>query len=537
MKRWVISVVFIVVLAGLIVWRLGVNHAAASAQGQERQSRKTSKLLVNVATASYHDIVHTFESVGNVDSPVSVMVGSKYAGPVDFIAGQPGDPVTRGEVLVRMDPSEAQANVNTQEGNVAQAQQHLAQAQITQNSNNVGVNATVLQQRATVAADVSNYESAVKNDISQQAAAHAAVVDAQAKLDAAVSQVVNEKAEVRSAEANLKDAAAKNTREQSLLKQGFVAAQDADDDEAAMEVQKANLDVANAQLQAAISAQASAAAELKSAVDSAATVQQTDIATIAAAKAQVNEARAALAAAVANLAQQPAYTANLKALEAAVVAAQAQLHDAQVMLQETILTSPIDGFIVARMMDPGAQATAGQEILQVQAVKQVWITVPVPEEQTDKIHMGQTARVSVDGIPGQKFAGKVTQINASADPLNRQFSVRVTVNNPKNLIKPGMFATVHFVTSRIPHQIYIPREAVNPLASGGDTVFVVGVDGTVQSRLVTVGDSDTDGFAVLSGIQIGDKVVVLSAMPLRDGQTVQIAGSAGGHGHGHHHVS
>src|SRR5947208_338551 len=111
-------------------------------------------------------------------------------------------------------------------------------------------------------------------------------------------------------------------------------------------------------------------------------------------------------------------------------------------------------------MDPGAMATPGQTILVVQSIQHVWVTVPVQEEVSRSIYPGQPATVRLDALPGRTFTGKVVHVNAAADPMSRQFSVQVMLDNPLGLIKPGMFARVTMVTHRTHGATVVPREAI-----------------------------------------------------------------------------
>jgi hypothetical protein len=85
-----------------------------------------------------------------------------------------------------------------------------------------------------------------------------------------------------------------------------------------------------------------------------------------------------------------------------------------------------------------------------------------------------------------------------------------------------MFANVTMVTQRIRATV-VPREAVTESPSGA-SVTVVNQDNVAQIRPVTLGASDADGIAIKSGVQPGERVVVLSAAPVRDGQVVRIGG-------------
>jgi hypothetical protein len=92
-----------------------------------------------------------------------------------------------------------------------------------------------------------------------------------------------------------------------------------------------------------------------------------------------------------------------------------------------------------------------------------------------------------------------------------------------------MFADVTMVTQRI-HATVVPREAVEQSDTGA-SVIVVNQNNVAQRRPVVLGASDAAGIAIKSGIQPGERVVVMSAAPVRDGQTVRIGGGRPGGRH------
>src|SRR5262249_12046730 len=128
-----------------------------------------------------------------------------------------------------------------------------------------------------------------------------------------------------------------------------------------------------------------------------------------------------------------------------------------------------------------------------------------------------------DALPGRNFEGGITQINPAADPMSRQFSVRVTLANSQALIKPGWFARVNVVTDRILAPVAGPREAIQQTDSGA-AVTVIHANSVASVGRVTVGTSDASHFAIASGVEPGEKVVILSSAPLKDGQKVRAGG-------------
>jgi len=509
MKRRTYILIPLLVFGALIAWRLGQKRADLAAQTAMRAARMKAPPLVVLAPVQVRDVTHTSEATGTVEAPFNVKIAPKVAGRVDFLQVREGDRVRKGQVLVRIDPSEVEANVQQAAASLAEAQYRLAQAQLNQGPTNVSVTTQLRQQEASVASAEADYRQVRTNYKAQLAAAAASVTDAQAKID-------NAKAAIKSAQANLDNATTKYNRVASLYQKGYVAAQDVDDAKAAVSVQEAAVDIARGQLN-------STTAQKDAAEQQASIVKEKGQADIEAARAKVDQAQASLEYAKANIIQKPAYQQSLAALRASVAAERAALRSAQARRQDTVLKSPLDGFVTGRYVDPGAMASAGQPILAVQFMKQVWVTIAVPEEIYARTHIGQPARVALDALPGRNFTGSIIQINPSADVESRQFTVRVIMSNAEGLFKPGMFGRVFIETDRVRDAVVVPREAVQRDRFG---TYVTLVDrlSKAKRRPVTPGADDARFVAIEQGVRPGDRVVTMSAFPVRDGQVVRVGG-------------
>src|SRR5438876_9630750 len=179
MKRWILVLVPLLLLGALIGWRMHEKTVAAATQNQMRAARMKAPPVVAVAAARVRDIAPTFEAVGGVEAPFNVKIASKTAGRIDFLEVREGDRVTQGQVLVRIDPSEIQAQVGQQQAAVAEAESRLAQAALTQNPMNVSVSTQISQQQAGLDSAKADYNQVKQNYEAQVAAAQAAVTDAQ----------------------------------------------------------------------------------------------------------------------------------------------------------------------------------------------------------------------------------------------------------------------------------------------------------------------------------------------------------------------
>ncbi|MDE2127507.1 MAG: efflux RND transporter periplasmic adaptor subunit [Armatimonadetes bacterium] len=528
MKSWLVPGIAFVCLAALIAWRLHFNAVQGAIADKQRVAQMHAPVVVGVADAVIGNIAHQYEGIGSVESPFDIKISARVTARILYLQVRQGDRVKAGQVLVRLDPGDLTAAVTQQQAALAEARYRLAQAALTQNSTNVGVSTQISQGAAGLASAQANQMDAERTLDAQRASAEAAVTDAKAKLDAATAQIGTAQAAVAAAKANMSDARAKLDRTTELYRQSFVAAQDVDDARAAFSVTQSAVNSAIAQVNAAKSAQGSMAAELNAARQNQTVTVSKAVADLAVARAATQQAAATLKLDRANRSQAPAYEANIAALRAAVTASEAQLSSAEANLSDVVIRAPLDGTITERDMDPGAMATPGAPIVALQTIHQVWVSVATPEEVTQHMHIGMPATADFDALPGRTYHGAIVQMNPAGDVLSRQFTVKVAINNTDDRLKPGMFGRVTFAVGGERGVLLAPHEAIQVVPGGGSSVTVVGADGIAHKVSVTTGDSDSSNVEVTSGLAPGDRVVVMSAAPVKDGSAVKISGGSPG---------
>lgn len=525
MKRWIYAAVPALAFASLIGWRLDQKRDEAGAQKQQRAARAKAPLVVEVAAATRRDLVQTYGAVGSVESPESVALTPKIAGRILFLAVDEGDRVQAGQVLARLDGEEVEAGVRQKQAVLAQARSRLAEARLTESPASIAVGTEVRRQQAAVATARAQARQARADENAQIGTAQATVTAAQGRIDSAAADIASAEAAIRTAEANLANARTRLARLEALHREGAVSAEVRDNARTEVSVREGALGEARQRRQAAVAARDSAVAQKRAAEKQVEVVRNKARADIAATEAGVAQARAGLLSAQANTARRPAYAQNLAALEAAVRAAEADLRAAEARRTDTVLRAPLTGVVTERNLDTGALAAPSQPILTVQAVRQVWVSVAVPEEVSRRVYQGQAARVTLDALPGETLRGRIMQINPAADPATRQFTVRVRLDNARNRIRPGMFGRVVLETERVRQAVVVPKEAVKQSREGGDAaVTIVTADNKAETRPVQTGLSDARGVAIINGLRPGEKVVILSGREIRDGQPLRVAG-------------
>ncbi len=198
--------------------------------------------------------------------------------------------------------------------------------------------------------------------------------------------------------------------------------------------------------------------------------------------------------------------------------AEGQLEAAQISRDNIVLTAPLSGFVAARNVDPGEMASQSQPSFSIVDIDTVRIDIQAAEKQINRIRSGQEVTVWVDAAGEETRTGRVTRIAPAADPQTKKYTVRVELDNPGQLLKPGMFAEVDFSTAD-DVQVIVPRDAVFQ-QDGVDGLFVF-AEGKVEYREVEVGPSDGVSIAVVEGLEAGEMVVVSGQEVLEDGDEVE----------------
>ncbi len=521
--RRVFWIVPLIALLALIGWRVVQKKQTLAGAPKGAAGRGGASVAVEVAKAGPRAMETAAQAVGTAASPQTIKLSPPTSGRITYLEAREGDPVTVGETLIKIDPSQVEGTVLQGIAGVSEAQSKLAQAQATIGSSDVAVESAIRTGRANVASAQAKLDQAKKTQDALVAAAQAGVVQQEAAARSAQADVASAQAQEAAAQANLKTAELKYSRTNELFKGNFIAAQDVDDALAAQESARGQVRVAQ-QLVAANRDKVAQANAQKAAAQAQVTVAKRQAESgVLTAEADLRSAQAALASAIANRAQGGANRRNVEALQASVRAAQGQLDEANAQRANTELKSPIDGTITMRAADVGTLAQPGTPVLTIQVLKQIYVQASFPVELASQVKPGMMATVSFDSLPEQKFEGRIFDVNRAADPTSRQFSLRVLLDNPGLMIRPGMFGSVRVITSQSNPAVVIPLIALTQTPDGKATVAVLDKDNKVQMRDVTVGQRDEEGVEILKGVEAGETVVTERARAIKDGQTVTVA--------------
>jgi RND family efflux transporter MFP subunit len=213
--------------------------------------------------------------------------------------------------------------------------------------------------------------------------------------------------------------------------------------------------------------------------------------------------------------------------------AKARLDELKITLSNTIIMSPVDGFVGKRMLDPGAFASTNAPVASVVDISRVRMVANLVERDVRRVPTGTGANVEVDAFPGEKFKGRVSRIAPVFDPATRTAEIEIEVPNAGFRLKPGMYARVQLTVDQKPDALTVPRSALVAV-DGKNGVFVaVKPDGaqpaargsessgmTARFLPVETGIRDGESIEITSGLRDGAEVITTGAGGLKDGDRI-----------------
>ena len=176
--------------------------------------------------------------------------------------------------------------------------------------------------------------------------------------------------------------------------------------------------------------------------------------------------------------------------------------------------------------------SGGDPVVPLQALHPIYVNFGVPQQETARVRVGGTVRITADELSGTTFAGRVTAVDSVINQATRNVQVQATVPNPDGKLKPGMFVQTSIATGATRLVVSLPASAIG-YAPFGDSVFVLadikGPDGKtyrgVRQQFVKIGATRGDRVAVLTGVDAGDEVVTSGVFKLRNGAAVSVNNS------------
>jgi multidrug efflux system membrane fusion protein len=221
--------------------------------------------------------------------------------------------------------------------------------------------------------------------------------------------------------------------------------------------------------------------------------------------------------------------ALVRQLQGTVDADKAQVASAQLQLSYTRVTAPVGGRVGLRQVDAGniVHAADAGGLVVITEVQPIAVIFPIPQDSLPGVlgRLRAGARLAVDAFDrdGQTLlgTGRLLTVDNLIDTTTGTVKLKAEFPNRDGTLFPNQFVNVRLHLDTLPHALTIPSAAVQRGAPGL-YAYVIGSGDTVQMRPLKLGATDGDRIEVLTGVSVGEQVVVDGADKLRDGAKVEV---------------
>ncbi|NCN11555.1 MAG: efflux RND transporter periplasmic adaptor subunit [Leptospira sp.] len=207
--------------------------------------------------------------------------------------------------------------------------------------------------------------------------------------------------------------------------------------------------------------------------------------------------------------------ANLKATIA-------NIESTKLLINESILLSPINGIVASRNLFQGESAKEGEPVFIIVDESELFITFPVNESELSLIKTGDKIKFTIDAIKNREFEGKIQIVSPILDPQSRSASIKIFFNNLEKKLKPGMFARAEYNIKQGDESFYLPLNAIIPSKDGdkGD-IFVLNENSLAFKKPISIIEVLEDKVKIATDLPEGTRVIVGDLKSITDGQSFE----------------
>jgi len=194
------------------------------------------------------------------------------------------------------------------------------------------------------------------------------------------------------------------------------------------------------------------------------------------------------------------------------------------VLTDLTIQSPASGYVTERNAFPNMFAEPGTRLYTIADLSRVWVNAQVFQSDLARLKPGSAAAVTVDAYPQKTFGGHIEEVLPQLDAATRTVPVRLLVENPGLLLKPGMFVNINFKSS-LGRSLVVPASAV--LQTGlRQYVFLSKPNGLIEPKEVVLGPQSGGDIVILHGLDDHQPIVTSASFLIDSESQLQSASGA-----------
>lgn len=205
--------------------------------------------------------------------------------------------------------------------------------------------------------------------------------------------------------------------------------------------------------------------------------------------------------------------------------AQVQLDEADYLLakeelEKTKITAPFEGVLSSRKVSQGAYVKQGDELVDLKDIDPIRLKFEISENQIGKLTKGLAFQISTDAFPEETFLAEIEVVEPTIHESSRTLTAFAKVENKEQKLKPGLFGKA-LVNVNMQAAQLLP-EAALVYQKGGIFVYKIDSKNTIKLSPITIGRRQNDQVEIISGLNLGESVILEGQEKVKDGDTVEI---------------
>lgn len=200
--------------------------------------------------------------------------------------------------------------------------------------------------------------------------------------------------------------------------------------------------------------------------------------------------------------------------------ARQELAEAEHRLSKTSIRAPFAGRITLRGVENGQHVRPGDKLFTIADFEPLVARIYLPEKDVLGLKVGQEVKLTLKAADSVRFAGRIRQVSPVVDAATGTVKVTIEAVRPPASVRPGGFVTVDVVRETRAKAVLVPRQAV--LRELGSAHVFVAKNGKAERRAVSLGLEEGDNVEAVSGLAVGDQVIVAGQGSLKPGAAVKI---------------
>lgn len=539
----------------------GLMNASGKPQGGAPKGPQA--LPVVAAGVMTREMRQILEVTGSLRTDEDVEIGSRIEGKVVAVNAKEGDRVSAGQILVRLDDRELRSQLARARAMLAAAEARLSLAHNQASFKDTTAQSDYQRAQAGLAAAKARLQQAQTNQklidtetrlrvetaqsgvrVARERLSIAKELTRTQELKQAQLAVDQMKARLGQAKVEVDNARQMFERRRMLFKQDAIAKEEVDEAERRFKSMQAEQRVAEADVAAAeakldLAKEGSRGEEIRIAEGQTVAAEraleqalsderrkQVAQDEVNHAKASLLQAEAALKSAEAGLVQTKISQDDINSARASRDQAKADIAFYMTQLEDLVVRAPVSGVVSTRSVNVGEMVTKSSRLMTLVALETVYFEALVPELDVNLVRPGARCEVTVDALPGQQFPGAVREVIPVADRVSRSFRVRVAVLGSKSPLPANGYARARVFVGTRPGALAVTKDAV--FTESGDKLvwrIAEGENGGYVARRqpVTVGLVDDRYAEIISGLEVGQRVIAAGSPAIIDGTPISIA--------------